>query len=74
MRYRDAIMHYSFSKLLKPRFVSELLQIFSFDQEMLKTHQNPAFVKYFIIFVLKFYFLCFISTNQISFNEISGQE
>lgn len=68
-------MHYAFSKLLKPRLVSEIDDAhFSFNQEVLKTPQNPAFVKNFIIFVKKFYFPCFISINQISFNEIFGQK
>lgn len=47
MRYKDAIMHYAFSKLEKLRFVSEMTQGFKFQAGNAENTSKSSICKVF---------------------------
>lgn len=47
MRYKDAIMHYAFSKLPILRFVSEMTQVFQFQSGNAENTSKSSICKVF---------------------------
>lgn len=56
MRYKDALMPYPFSKLLKLRFVSEMIQVFRFQSGNVEHTSKLVFCKIFHILCYKVQF------------------
>lgn len=68
MRCKDAIVHYALGKLLKPRFVPEMIQVFQFQSGNVENTSESRICKVFhhLCYKVLFSLLYFNQPNNLS--------